>query len=144
MKNLDGLNWSKYILALTPKERKRLKDKLVESVRYYNATWSKGKDGKSKVVKYDKDSQALYKLLKSRQVNFRGFSPIVRYIKENGPKDDLTAHFNHPWAIPSMLFDYKGLPVILTTNPALRFDTSILNEIDDNRHLFVELDGYTG
>lgn len=141
----DGLTWSAYMLALTPQERRKLRDKSVDAVKYYKAKWKKDKNGQYVVESFNKHAlQFRDYLKKQKDLEFKGFGPIIRYIKEDGKKDDLNGHFNHPWGIPSIIFSLKNLPGALVTSPVLRVNDSIINEIDENKDHYVELVGFTG
>lgn len=135
----SGLPWVDTVMNAGSKARTRLKNKILESLKYVGAKWSKSSP--KKVLKYDSQMEDLVSLLKSGDVEFIGFNPIIPYIKEKGPKEDLLAYWNHPHGLPSLLYKHKRLPMLIIASPTIRFNDSLLNEIDANHNMRVQLKG---
>jgi len=144
----SGLPWVDSLISGSQKARTRLKNKILDGIKYHNAKWRtirKNVKDKSKpqyeLSKLDKRAKEFYDFLKSSDVEFVGFSPIIPYIKEKGSKKDLKAYWNHKHGTPGLLYKHKDLPLLLIASPALRFNESLLNEIDANAKLHVQLKG---
>ena len=62
-----------------------------------------------------------------------GFAVNLQYVRADHPSDDMLKYiFVHPWGTPPLIYKHKKLPVMITVGPGLRWNESILREIDDN------------
>jgi hypothetical protein len=68
------------------------------------------------------------------------------YLKGEGSKKDLEATFVHPWAMTTLVFKHKSLPLLMHINAAMEKDGMFLAEIPFNKELFrgVLSEGLTG
>ena len=141
---MDGLKWVDSVLAAPKSRRKKLSDSILNGLNFFKARWSTHKNPKDKVLlSKNKEAEKLANWLKSSDFQVVGFSPNIMYVKEDGPKSDLDVLWNHEFAIPALLLKHKDLPFLILTNPALRFNDSIIKEIDANQYKAV-IYGITG
>lgn len=62
-----------------------------------------------------------------------GFATNLQYIRADHSNDEMLKYmFVHPWGTPPLLYKHKRLPMFITVGPGIRWDNSVLKEIDDN------------
>lgn len=148
------LKWVESLLSSSPGERRKLKNTVLNGIRHFNAKWNRtGKPKRDKsrdsldagytLDKTHPDGENLFKQLKSSEVEFIGFVPDVTYIKETGPRKQLEVIWKHDFGTPGLLYKHKRLPLLLIAGPSIRFNKSVLAEIDANKQQGL-LSGITG
>lgn len=88
--------------------------------------------------------EELYALLRSGKFEVVGIAPSVMYAKIDGREKDLNALWVHPFGSPTLLLKHKRLPVLLMTNPGLRYNESMLSEMKFNEGHLEWLDEIAG
>jgi len=74
-----------------------------------------------------------------------GFSCNLQYIRaDHEDKDMLEAVFVHPWGTPPLLLKHKRLPMFVIVGPGIRWNDTILRELEQNRVGKDELEGASG
>lgn len=143
-----GLLWLDTLLGSTRSERRSMKAALLEGIRQYGAKWKKTDKPQPKdpdfpdlvdpdkvATELDPDAVALYKDLKSeKEWEFIGFAPNTMYVKESGSQAELESIWVHPYAVPALVYKHRRLPLMIYTSPTIEFNTSVLREVDANRH----------
>jgi hypothetical protein len=62
-----------------------------------------------------------------------GFAVNLQYIRVDHDNDEMLGYvFVHPWGTPPLILKHKRLPVFITVGPGLRWNDSILREINEN------------
>lgn len=138
-----GLSWVDTVLDAAPAARRKLKEAVIEGIKLFNANWRK-KNEEFELVGTSPEARALYKTITSGEVEFIGFAPNIHYIKESGKDDELSAIWQHAFGVPALLFKHKKLPMLLIVGPEIRFNRSVLTEIDANKHLGLTYEGIRG
>jgi len=65
-------------------------------------------------------------------------------VRADHPNDEMLKYvFVHPYGTPPLIYKHKSLPVLITVGPGLRWNESILREIDDNSYTD-DVEGVTG
>lgn len=111
-------------------DRKQIAKTNLEALKYFHST-----DGNITA-----EGMALYNRYANRnKFKLVGIMTNIRYLKMDGPQDDLTARFVHPWGTPTLIFlelaaskVYPANPVLHIVNVNLRYDDSIINEVEFN------------
>lgn len=129
----DNHSWANQMYdlgAMNPKKAQTNREGWRKKMMEWLICYKKGKPSP--------EGQALVNMLK-RECKFVGFSPCVTYMMEkprrHGSWDDMRAQWVHPFGSPTMLFFHKKYPIAILANPNLRFDETVLSEIDKNRGL---------
>lgn len=138
-----GLSWVDTVLDSSEGARTRLKRVVIDGIKKFNAKWRKNSD----MVGTDKNALEFAKMLESGEVQFIGFVPNVQYIKEKGNKEELEAIWKHNLGTPGLLFAMKNLPALIIAGPEIRFNKSVISQIDANRNLpvaYESVEGITG
>lgn len=129
---MNYLSWVDDIINASESDRKRLKEKVLDDIKYYQAKWEKSKSGEHKLVSLNQSAVEWVNELKSGRYDFIGFIPGNIYIKAKGPKAHLDVAWEHEHSAPTLLFYDKRLPRLIITGPNIRFNDSILKEIKEN------------
>lgn len=113
--------WVKTLLATPASERLGWVEEIINGLKEYR---KKHKLTKDEVYL----SEFLTKAINSGEYEIVGFSPGTEYIKVEGPEDELNCVWQHEHMNPGLLLKPKHLPILIIVGPALRKDSSILNE----------------
>ena len=90
------------------------------------------------------DAKYLTEMLDSDTWELIGFAVNLQYVRADHPNDDMLKYiFVHPYGTPPLIYKHKKLPIIITVGPGLRWNESILRELDDNRYND-DVEGVTG
>lgn len=113
--------WVKTLLATPEDKRVSWVTEILDGLKEYRTkNPSKGQKFLSDMIEEG---------IKSGELEIVGFSPGTEYIKETGPADELGCIWTHAHMNPGLLLKHRDLPYLITIGPALRKDTSILNEV---------------
>ncbi len=135
------MRWIEIFRNASPQMRRKLRELILDSVKYYGAKWKKKSDGNYEIASMDKDSKRLINEIKSTK--FVGFVTSVVYMKEKGPQNHLMAEWEHPFGTPNLLYKHPKYPMYLIIGPGLRLNDSVLSEIDANNYS-IDTIGITG
>lgn len=83
------------------------------------------------------------KSLNSSEYQLIGICPNIMYIKASGNEDELKAIWVHPFGTPVLLYKHKKTCALVIAGPGIRFNDSVVREIDVNRYR-EEILGITG
>jgi hypothetical protein len=129
----QALGWVYTMIKSPAKERKTWKRLILDGIR--NAFNPKAKEG---------ETENLVKLLESSDVEIVGFAPNIQYIRLDGSEDFLKAWWVHPTQ-PTLIAKHKRLPLVFLAGPSLRFNESVIREVDPRKGVDKEdLIGFTG
>lgn len=160
--------WVSTLFQMSRSARRKLKDAVLEGMKYYNAKWkatgealseqefSENMDQMSleeflqgpkphKVSSFDPEVQKFVSNLKNEKgFKFIGFSDVITYIKESGSDDQMQAIWEHPFGSAALLYKVEGLPALIIAGPDIELNDSIRNRIPANRHRKETTIGVTG
>lgn len=115
------LSWCDVVSKSSPNFRKKLVKKLLEGISEFDDELVKELDSSN------------YKLI--------GICPNVSYYRVSG--ENSKYQFVHPFGSPSLLYYVKNSPCLVITNPSLRYNSSVLDEIKLNDYKEL-VEGITG
>lgn len=126
--------WYKELRKMNSSAREKLIEIVLENIR---------RDGDLK-DQPTLEGTKLVQMLK-RECEFVGFAPNVTYLKCQGKKDELQASFVHPWAMTTLVYKHKKLPILIYANAGMRKDQMLLAELPFNQELLdrIEVIGLT-
>lgn len=119
----DHLAWAKTMLSASKETRKKWVKTIIDGIKSY-----RGK-------KSSEDSVWLSDMIQNKdEWELIGFAINQQYIRATGDAELLDAIWVHPWGTPNLLYKHKKLPVIITVGAGIRWNDSILGEIEKNEY----------
>lgn len=115
------LSWCDTVAKSSPNFRKKLVSKLLKGISEMD--------------------EELADELQSSRFQLIGICPNVSYYRIKG--ENMDAQFVHPFGSPSLLYYMKDSPALIITNPSLRYNSSVLDEIKLNDYQDL-VEGITG
>jgi predicted peroxiredoxin len=70
--------------------------------------------------------------IRSGKMDLVGIATCQPYIKVEGDENERQMEYVHAFGMPTLLYHVKDSPVFVLINPALRFNTNILKEVEKN------------
>jgi hypothetical protein len=142
--------WVQIVMNASAKQRKRIKDSVLDGLELVNAKYQKVKQNlidPKKQMELEDEFGPQYKLLSkdkemlkfaqelrnSKDVRLIGFVPDVNYLMVEGDKPQLGSYWNHGLGSPALLYAHKRLPMLIIAGPNIRHNDSILREIKANK-----------
>jgi hypothetical protein len=118
----EWLKWFETMTDLPVKSRAAFVDKIIDGLKSYRG--KKGERGERWLSEFLEDKS---------QVELIGFAANATYVKvDSEHKDELKAIYVHPWGMPTLMYKHKHLPIVFMVGPGVRFNESVLEEIDKN------------
>ena len=110
------LGWVEVLASSSPSFRKKLKNKILDGIKEF--------DGE------------IYKELNSSKFELVGICPNISYYRMDGKigSGELTSQWVHPFGTPSLLYYCKNSPILLITNPSLRYNSNVIKEVKLNNY----------
>lgn len=128
----DSLSWMMTMLMSPAKERKAMVKIILKNIRSaFNPRARKG------------ETEDLVNLLESSDVEIIGLAPNIQYLRIDGSEDMLKAWWVHPNQ-PTLIAKHKRLPVVFLAGPSLRFNETVIKELDSEGLKDDALLGFTG
>lgn len=129
----DSLSWVSTMLMSPAGERRKWVKMILKNLR--KAFNPKAKEG---------ETEELVNLLESSDVEIIGFAPNIQYLRVDGSENFLKAWWVHPNQ-PTLIAKHKRLPLILLAGPSLRFNETVIKEVNPEKGVQEEsLVGFTG
>lgn len=127
--------WYRDLEEMSPQARAKLIDVVLDNISRFGTQNDSVNSACSELVRALK-----------RDFDFVGFSPSVMYLKHKGDRDDLDATFVHPWAMVTLIFKHRKLPMLIHVNAGMKKDKMILASIPFNHEVFegIAARGITG
>lgn len=121
------LTWVKTLMNSDKKDRRKLKNRILNDIKDTKQGLSNGKADPYQGKK-------LYEALKdAAKFKLIGFAPNVMYLKEDGSPDQLSTVWVHAWGMPTLLYKHKKFPMLIMVGPGIRFNKTLLSEIDEEQ-----------
>lgn len=110
------LSWVETLAYSSPKFRVELKKQLLQGIKEYD--------------------EEIYKDLTGPNYDLIGITPNISYyrIKGSAGSPELTSQWVHPFGTPSLLYHCKDSPILIITNPSLRYNSNVIKEIELNNY----------
>lgn len=129
----ENLSWVSTMIMSPAHERKQWLKIVLKNIK--KAFNPKAREG---------ETEELVKLLGSSDVEIIGFAPNIQYLRVDGSEQFLKAWWVHPTQ-PTLIAKHKRLPLVFLAGPSLRFDETVIKEINPEKGIEEEsLIGFTG
>ena len=114
------LAWVKQLRSTSYVFRRKLVDLLLQGIKEFK-TKKNGSIGKQ-----------IFDDIRSGKMDLVGIATCQPYIKVEGDEGERELEYVHAFGMPTLLYHVKDSPVFVLVNPALRFNSNILKEIEKN------------
>lgn len=114
------LTWVKQLRETSYSFRRRLVDILLSGIKEY------------KTKKNPEIGKQLFDEIKSGKLELVGIATCQPYIKVDGNESEREMEYVHAFGMPTLLYHVKDSCMFVLVNPALRFNSNILKEIEKN------------
>lgn len=120
------LKWVEHFRNSSQSFRHKIVDILLDGLKKYGSP--------AKRPEITEQGSNIVKFLESNEVELIGAITCIPYIKVSGSESVLNKEFVHPFGQVTLLYHVKNTPICIFTNPALRYNGSILTESDENKY----------